>query len=228
MFEALERNNLFVVALDDQRRWYRYHHLFADALRARLAAEQPERVARLHAAASRWYADHGLLDDAVAHAIEAGDAERAADLIELALPELRRRQRQDRTLRGWLTALPDDVVRGRALLSAFLAWTRLVEGDLDGVEARLRDAERALEAMPVSATADNEELRTLPAWIEIYRASAAQARGDADGRPSTRAGRSSWPALTTISRGPEGPGSSDSRRGRPATSRPPSRRSRRR
>ncbi len=82
--EALERNNLFVVALDDQRRWYRYHHLFADALRARLAAEQPDRVAGLHAAASRWYADHGLLDDAVAHAIAAGDAERAADLIELA------------------------------------------------------------------------------------------------------------------------------------------------
>jgi LuxR family maltose regulon positive regulatory protein len=71
-------------------------------------------VAGLHGAASRWYADHGLLDDAVAYAIAAGDAERAADLIELALPEARRR-RQHRALRGWLEALPDEVVPGGAL-----------------------------------------------------------------------------------------------------------------
>ena len=168
--EALDRNNLFIVALDDQRLWYRYHHLFADALRARLAAEQPDKVAGLHAAASRWYADQALLDDAVAHALAAGDAEWAADLIELALPEVRRR-RQDRTLRGWLEALPDEVVRGRPVLCTFLAWTRLVEGDLDGVEDRLQAAERAMEAT-------NEDLR---ATIEMFRASAAQARGDADG-----------------------------------------------
>ena len=80
--ENLERHNLFVVALDDERRWYRYHHLFADALRARLSAEQPDRVAALHTAASRWYADHELLEEAIAHALAAGDAERAADLIE--------------------------------------------------------------------------------------------------------------------------------------------------
>ena len=140
--ENLERHNLFVVALDDERRWYRYHHLFADALRARLSAEQPDRVAALHTAASRWYADHELLEDAIAHALAAGDAERAADLIEVALPEVRRR-RQDRTLSDWIAALPDEVVRGRAVLSTFAAWTRLVEGDLDGVEERLQDAERA-------------------------------------------------------------------------------------
>ena len=110
--ETLERNNLFIVPLDDERRWYRYHHLFADALRARLAAEQPDRMADLHGAASRWYADHELLEDAMAHAIAAGDPERAADLVELALPELRRR-RQERTFRGWLEVLPDEVVRRR-------------------------------------------------------------------------------------------------------------------
>jgi LuxR family maltose regulon positive regulatory protein len=174
--ESLERNNVFVVALDDERRWYRYHHLFAGALRARLTAEQPDRVAALHEAASRWFADEGLLEEAVAHAIAAGASERAADLIEPALPALQRR-RQDRALRGWLEALPDDVIRARSLLSAQFAWTRLVAGDLDGVERRLQDAERALEATP----ATDEQLRALPATIAVYRASAAQARGDADG-----------------------------------------------
>jgi LuxR family maltose regulon positive regulatory protein len=160
--ETLERNNLFIVALDDERRWYRYHHLFADALRARHGPDPA-----LHRAASEWYAGAGMLEDAVAHALAAGDAERAADLIELAIPEVQRR-REDRVLRGWLEALPDDVIRARAVLSTFVAWTRLVEGDLDGVEARLQDAERAL--------GDREELR---AQIEMFRASAAQARGDA-------------------------------------------------
>src|SRR4051794_38408174 len=69
MLETLERENLFVVALDDERRWYRYHHLFADALRARLAARDADRVAALHAAASRWLAANGQLGDAVRHAI---------------------------------------------------------------------------------------------------------------------------------------------------------------
>jgi len=190
--ENLERGNLFVVPLDDQRQWYRYHHLFADALRARLLAQHPDRVPVLHRAASRWHAEHGVLADAVSHAVAGGDFERAAGLIELALADLRK-HRQDRTLREWLRALPDDVVRGRPLLAAFLAWVRLSEGDLDGTELWLDDAERALEAgrsadMPAvpgsladAARARNEELRTLPATMAAYRAAVAQARGDLDG-----------------------------------------------
>jgi LuxR family maltose regulon positive regulatory protein len=190
--EVLERGNLFVIPLDDQRQWYRYHHLFADVLRARLLDRYPDRVPGLHQAASRWHAEHGLLADAVVHAIAGDDFDRAADLVELALPDLRKR-RQDRTLREWLRALPDDVVRRRPLLAAFLAWTRLSEGDLDGAQAWLDDAERAWEAVrpeamtsiPCSpaeaARARNEELRTLPATIAAYRATIAQARGDVDG-----------------------------------------------
>src|SRR3954452_696405 len=94
MLETLERENLFVVALDDERRWYRYHHLFADALRARLAARHAGRVAELHAAASRWLAENGLLADAVRHSIASGDHENTANLVELAEADLRRR-RQD-------------------------------------------------------------------------------------------------------------------------------------
>ena len=192
MLEILEHGNLFVIPLDDQRLWYRYHHLFADALRARLLAQHPDRVPGLHRAASRWYAEHGMLANAVTHAVAGDDFDRAAGLVELALPDLRK-HRQDRTLREWLRALPDDVVRERPLLAAFLAWTRLSEGDLDGTQVWLDDAERALAAdrsasMPAipgslaqAARGRNEELRTLPATIAAYRASIAQARGDVDG-----------------------------------------------
>jgi LuxR family maltose regulon positive regulatory protein len=182
MLEALDRANLFVVPLDDERRWYRYHHLFADALRARLGAEDPGRVAALHRSASNWYAAHRLLEDAVRHALAGDDPEHAADLVERALPDLRR-ARRDRVVRDWLTALPDDTVRRRALLATYRGWTRLVEGDLEGVASWLTDAERALEADPPAPPRDAsvatlEELRTLPATIEIFRAAAAQATGD--------------------------------------------------
>ncbi len=190
--EILERGNLFVVPIDDQRQWYRYHHLFADALRARLLAQHPDRVPELHRAASRWHAEHGVLADAVTHAVAGDDYERAAGLVELALADLRK-HRQDRTLREWLRALPDDVIRGRPLLVAFLAWTRLSEGDLDGAQVWLDEAERALEdvrpeamtpipgALAAAARARNEELRTLPATIAAYRAAIAQASGDVEG-----------------------------------------------
>jgi LuxR family maltose regulon positive regulatory protein len=194
MLETLERENLFVVALDDERRWYRYHHLFADALRARLAARHGDRVAGLHAAASRWLAENGVLDDAVRHAVAGGDWEHAADLVELSVAELRRR-RQDRTLRDWLVALPDDVVRRRPLLAMYMGWSRLSEGDVDGVEAWMEVAEAGVGATPrptiavsgplaEAARGREGEVRSLPAMAAVYRASVAQARGDVDGTVS--------------------------------------------
>ena len=177
MLESLERANLFVVPLDEYRAWFRYHHLFADALRARILSEEPDKVPVLHRRASDWYEQHGLMEDAVRHALAGGDLERAAHLMELALPDLRR-NRQDSTLLGWLEVLPDEVVRRSAVLSVFRGWMLMVAGDLDAVEDRLDDAERAL-AGAGKPDADNEELRTLPATVAIYRASLAQARGDA-------------------------------------------------
>jgi LuxR family transcriptional regulator, maltose regulon positive regulatory protein len=180
--EALDRANVFIVGLDDRRDWYRYHHLFGDALRSRLAAESPDRVPALHRAASGWFAERGLAEDAVAHALASGDSSYAADLVESVLPDLRR-DRRDVMMRDWLTALPDDVVRRRPLLATYLAWVHLVAGDVDAVEAALGDAEAALAANAPVAAADasaavREELRTLPATMAIFRASAAQARGD--------------------------------------------------
>ncbi|HEX5561034.1 MAG TPA: tetratricopeptide repeat protein [Nocardioidaceae bacterium] len=189
--EALERANLFVVPLDDQRGWYRYHHLFADALRSRLRAQDPDRVRRLHRLAAGWYAGHGPLSDAVPHAIAGGDVDGAADLVELALPGMRR-QRENRVLRDWLRAVDEDAVRRRPLLATHYAWVRLSEGDLDGAVQWLDAAEAGLGSAPVAAgaapaapgaaiRARDQEIRNLPAQVAVYRASVAQARGDVDG-----------------------------------------------
>ena len=180
MLTALERANLFVVPLDDRREWYRFHHLFADVLRARLFAEQPELVPILHERASRWYEQHDLTDEAVRHAMAAGDIDRVVHLLELAVASVRR-NRQESAFMGWLKALPDEAIRRSPVLSVFSAYAHMVSGELDGVEPRLVDAERELARIPTGSTApwaDTDELRTLPATIAVYRASLAQARGD--------------------------------------------------
>lgn len=180
MLAELERTNLFIVPLDDRRRWYRYHHLFADVLRARILTEQPELVPRLHRRASDWHERHDMTEEAVRHAIAGADIDRAAHLMEAAMPSIRR-QRQGALLFGWLNALPDYAVRRSPVLSVFYGYMKMLTGDLDDVEPRLRDAENALATGPDpagTAWADTEEARTLPATIAVYRASLAQARGD--------------------------------------------------
>ena len=180
---ALQRANLFLVALDDQGQSYRYHHLFADLLRARLLADQPDLVPLLHQRASRWYEAHDSAEEAVRHALAARDFGRATHLIELAVPAIRR-NRQEAMLLGWLTSLPDDEVRRSPVLSVFYGYLLMESGDLDAFEPRLDDAERALAAVSegsVPPWAETEELRTLPATIAVYRASLAQARGDVPG-----------------------------------------------
>jgi LuxR family maltose regulon positive regulatory protein len=183
LLTTLQRANLFLVDLDDQRQWFRYHHLFADVLRARLLAEAPDLVPLLHQRASRWYEAHDSAEEAVGHALAARDFDRAAHLMELAVPAIRR-HRQEAMLLGWLRALPDDVIRASPVLSVFFGYMLMVSGDLEAFEPRLDDAERALAAVPDGSAppwAKTEELRTLPATIALYRASLAQARGDVAG-----------------------------------------------
>jgi LuxR family maltose regulon positive regulatory protein len=182
VLEELDRGNLFLVPLDAERSWYRYHHLFGDVLRARLTAERPEQVATLHLAASGWYAAHDLVADAVRHALAAADFDRAAYLMESALPQLRR-TRQDDLLLGWTRSLPEPVVRRSPVLNILAGWSLMMAGDLDGMERRLDDAEAALAAgaddPALAATwADTEDLRNAPATLWVYRAALAQARGD--------------------------------------------------
>jgi LuxR family maltose regulon positive regulatory protein len=189
--EALDRGNLFLVPLDDRRRWYRYHHLFADVLRARLLDGQPDRVPDLHRRASAWYEQVGEPSEAIRHALIAEDFERAADLVELAIPAIRQ-ARQEATARRWLEALPDELIRVRPVLSVGYAGALLVSGQLEGVEARLRDAERWLDTTEdaqdgpearstAMVVVDKEEFRRLPGAIAIYRAAQALALGDVAG-----------------------------------------------
>ncbi|WP_458780531.1 LuxR C-terminal-related transcriptional regulator [Arthrobacter sp. D3-16] len=188
--DHLERANLFVVPLDDRRQWYRYHQLFAEVLQARVSQEEPELQQSLHRRASEWYQHHDLLEHALKHALAAGDSERAGALLEMALPAIRR-SRHDATLRGWLGALPDHVVRANPVLSVFYAWMMLTYGDLDAAEQRLQDAERGLadsfrdgernNDIPAAVYANSKEFRALPVTVAVYRAVLAQAAGDVAG-----------------------------------------------
>ena len=183
--ENLERSNLFLVPLDSQRSWYRYHHLFADVLHARLLAEHPELVRPLHQRASAWFHSYDLIEDAVRHALAAEDFDRAAYLMEEALPELRR-TRQDGVLLAWGQSLPESVVRRSPVLSILAASSVLMSGDLDTVQSHLDDADAALASSAIdpelAATwAGTDDLRTAPATISVFRASLSQARGDVAG-----------------------------------------------
>jgi LuxR family maltose regulon positive regulatory protein len=191
MLEALDRGNLFLVPLDDRRRWYRYHQLFADVLRARLLDEQPDRVPELHQRACAWYEEHGDRSEAIRHAMAGGDLARAAALVELAIPATFQKD-QAAAVRRWLEALPDELLRVRPVLSVAYAATLLEGGRVEGVDARLRDAERWLdttadrpEESGAPATAmvvvDQDAFRRLPGSIALYRAALAMADGDVVG-----------------------------------------------
>jgi LuxR family transcriptional regulator, maltose regulon positive regulatory protein len=175
--EALERGNFFVVPLDDRRHWYRYHHLFADFLQMSLQADQPGRIPALHRQASVWFEAESLTADAIGHALAARDVERAADLIERAVPALRR-SRQEATILGWLRALPDAVVRRRPVLNVYYAGGLLMGGQQEGVEERLLDAERWLDGTQMNpadgmVVVDQDEFLGLGSLIALYRAALA-------------------------------------------------------
>ena len=184
--ESLDRQNLFVIPLDDRREWYRYHHLFADVLRVRLLDEDPDAPVELHRRASAWYADRGEPSDAIRHALAAGDFPRAAALAELAMPAMRR-DRQDATIREWAQVIPEDVVRLRPVLAVGFVGTLMSAGELGRVDAHLYEAEQWLALAPEARDAagkivvDEAQLRALPGAIEMYRAALALLRGDIAG-----------------------------------------------
>jgi LuxR family transcriptional regulator, maltose regulon positive regulatory protein len=182
--EVLQRGNFFLIPLDDRRHWFRYHHLFADVLHLHLLTEQPDHVPTLNRRASEWFEHHGSAVDAIRHALAAEDFERTADLIERAVPAMRR-SRQESMVLAWLEKLPKELFQRRPVLSVHFAGTLLSNGKLEGVEVRLRDAEDCLN--PREATderpssemivVDEEEFRSLPGSIAVFRAAHALALG---------------------------------------------------
>jgi LuxR family maltose regulon positive regulatory protein len=179
--ETLERGNLFVVPLDDQRQWWRYHHLFAEVLHARLIDEQPDRVSELHRRASRWYEHNDQPAEAIQHALRAKDFDRAANLIEriwLAMDLTY----QSAAWLNWAKQLPDDLIRIHPVLCLGYAWALLNGGELEASESWLRAAERWIDPAPEDAAqmivVDEAEYRSLPASIAGARAYRALALGD--------------------------------------------------
>jgi LuxR family maltose regulon positive regulatory protein len=131
--ETLERANLFVVPLDQERRWYRYHNLFAGLLQDRLTRTQPGRVASLHQRASDWFARNDAPDEAVGHALAARDWTRAADVIEQFSDEWPMRAGVTTTL-GWLESIPAQIRLDRPELGLTYAWNLFMDNQLDRAE----------------------------------------------------------------------------------------------
>jgi LuxR family maltose regulon positive regulatory protein len=184
--ERLERANLFIVPLDEERRWYRYHHLFADLLRQRQRQTQPEQVPTLHRRASEWYERNGFLDEAIEHALRAADLGRAAYLIEEHVDTAWQRGEHTR-LRRWLAGLPVELIFSRPHLCIPHAWDLFTSGQHDAAEQSLQAAERALDprttepSPPERAPLSDADRRQIQGRVAAIRAFLASYRGDLPG-----------------------------------------------
>jgi LuxR family maltose regulon positive regulatory protein len=169
ILEYLEHANLFVVPLDERRKWYRYHRLFADFLRARLYQTQPDRVPELHRRASAWYEQNGHMTEAIDHALSAEDFERAAHLIEQAAEPILMRS-EVATFLCWVEALPGEVVRARPRLYVYYAGLQLMGSrPLEAAETSLREAMQADTADAISG-----EVAVFQALIAAYQGKTRQ------------------------------------------------------
>jgi len=171
MLEDLEKMNLFIIPLDNERRWYRYHHLFADVLRKRLEHQFPHRSPELHSRASRWYEQNGFIAEAIQEAIAAKDQDRAAQLIEgngcfmLMSGELA-------TFLNWTDAI-EFQSDTHPWLAVQKAWALALSGKIDQVEPTLQSPERLL--LPLEPTI---EVKTLQGTIAAARAYCSNTQGD--------------------------------------------------
>jgi LuxR family transcriptional regulator, maltose regulon positive regulatory protein len=167
--EYLERANLFVVPLDQERRWYRYHHLFGDLLRQRLG--QPKELPDYHLRASAWYEANKNLAEAFQHSLAADDFEQAARLAEAAWQSM---ERNFQTLAwlGWVKKLPNSTVCSSPWLCVQMGWAYSDIGEVDPSETYLRHAERAMAGVN-----DQEAFQLIPRNIALIRAGNAQIEG---------------------------------------------------
>jgi LuxR family maltose regulon positive regulatory protein len=143
VLEMLERANLFVIPLDNDRQWYRYHHLFADLLRQRLRQIKPEQAPILHSRASAWYEQNDLVEESIEHALQAGDFKRSAALIANLADDLWKRG-EHLKLRGWLEKLSEEWVCIQPQLCIYHAWFLFSTGHQEEAEFYLQAAEQAL------------------------------------------------------------------------------------
>jgi len=169
LLDQLEHANLFILPLDDEQRWYRYHQLFADLLRSRLQQTRPERLPVLRSRASAWHEQNGLMTEAINYALAAEDFERAVRLIAQTAEATFMRS-ELMTLLGWMEKLPDKLIQSRPSLCLYHAWALLFNGyPLETVEARLRSAEGGDFGRPTVNT------MPLRAFLALYQGQTLQA-----------------------------------------------------
>ena len=185
LLEAAERAGLFLIPLDELRGWWRYHHLFADLLRARLREEQPGRVLQLHRNAAAWYSEHGLADDAIGHAVAAGEMLWAARIIEQHYDMVYNIRGEAATIHRWLSVLPAEVIGSRPRLLLAQAHMAATSGHLEVVEQLLDAVECAPpdwadEPFEPTAGVAASFLTNVPALTTLHRSYLAQLHGDAE------------------------------------------------
>jgi len=166
--EFLNQWNLFVIPLDEYRRWYRYHHLFVELLRYKLDQLPADRVAELHERASLWYAENELISEAVYHAMAAKNFNRAADLIE-PVTSLFIGRGEIKTIQNWIEAFPKIFLKKRPRLCITLAWVFNLNNTGIAIEPLLQDAERALDEGRYDETIE-AEVRGHAATLRGYAA----------------------------------------------------------
>jgi len=175
--EQLERANLFVIPLDHERIWYRYHYLFRDLLRQRLIQKRgKEEISQIHIRASMWLEQNGDTADAFHHALAAADVDRAAGLAESAWQAMNESFQMGAWL-GWVNQLPSSVIRVRPVLCAQIGLAHMDTGDVNASESSLRDAEQSLN-LPSGEriVVEKEQFQTLSTWIAFARAYNAQSQ----------------------------------------------------
>lgn len=173
ILDQLERANLFVVPLDDSRKWYRYHHLFADFLQSALGEERSGAEIRvLHRRASLWHQQHGTLDEAMVHAMAAEDYERAAAMIDENIVSMLSRS-EGPVLLDWIKKLPEEIAFERPWIDIYRAYTLALSGWADEADARLEDAEKRIGS-------DMPRASELMGHIAAIRSYTANLTGDAE------------------------------------------------
>jgi LuxR family maltose regulon positive regulatory protein len=185
LLEQAEHANLFLIPLDDERKWYRYHHLFTDVLRSRLRQEEPALYVALHQRASAWFKEQGLIEEAVEHALAAADFERAASLIEQHGFMLAFRLNRFETALRWLALLPEMVAIAHPLLKVQHAVLLTYAYEAEAAEARLREAEAVITcgaAVSPDSSGPGDALvppaRAILGYVALVRGSVVSVTGD--------------------------------------------------
>jgi LuxR family maltose regulon positive regulatory protein len=177
--EYLDRANLFIVPMDNQRKWYRYHHLFSEVLLNRLRQTELSQLPTLHLKASQWFEDEGDQDLALHHALAAGNLERAAQLVEQNALDLLVHSRLTK-LKKWYESLPKDLINSRSKLCIYRGWLQILIGTTEDANRCVQVTEQILCSAPLQDKAEEQEILGLIYGLKARIALKTGELGEAD------------------------------------------------